>query len=333
MPCTYRRAFTLVEILVVVAIIVLLAVLMVPSIRSMQAGNARAQAYNVINAALQAARSYAIMNSVNTAARFQPNGKIFLVYKMGSNSFQVANWGTAQNSDRTPFPSRINGSEEDYIYLPVLDQEPLILPRGYAASDLQNPDNFSEPFYVCYNPSGNLVVNESVSVALATLVGGEPRPANPDFAPGDSDNSCAFQVAVFGGDYGPDVLTNWINKEVEDASNTDVINHRKLARYYLVAKDNAMKEAILSLTLPNSDYGPDHYTGFWGENHYSTSALALFETPDNWDQMPIFNPNDAEDITTRQGYICHQTDGIFIKQKYDPIHINVYTGRVIRPLQ
>ena len=74
------RAYTLVEILVVITIIVILLLLTFPSIRAMQSASGRAEAYNTINAALQAARSYAIMHGVNTAARFQPNGKIFLVY-------------------------------------------------------------------------------------------------------------------------------------------------------------------------------------------------------------------------------------------------------------
>ncbi len=49
----FQPGFTLIEIMVVVAILALIAILTMPSIRAMQAGNAKAQAYNNINAALQ----------------------------------------------------------------------------------------------------------------------------------------------------------------------------------------------------------------------------------------------------------------------------------------
>jgi prepilin-type N-terminal cleavage/methylation domain-containing protein len=324
----HKKGFTLIEILVVISIIALLAVLTIPAIRAMQVGNARAQAYNIINSALQAARSYAIMNTVNTAARFQPNGKIYLVYRV-DQPFQVEKWGDTASGHSFP-DQKTTQSEMNYVYLPVIDMEPLVLPRGYGVFNLEVYDNFSEPFYVCYNPSGTLVVHDNITVALAAVSAGVPRPANPDF---DSDNICAFDNSTFSGTYGTAAAIQSFITEIEKSSKVNDVSHRRLARFYLVAGSDNEKEAILSLTSPDTDYGPDHYTGRWGVNRESTTALGLFETPENWDQMPVFTLANLSDTGSRQGFVGHTSEGVYAKQKFNAIYINPYTGRVIKPLQ
>jgi len=155
----HKRAFTLVEILVVLAVIVMLAALTLPGIKAMQSASARSEALNTINAALQGVRSYAIMNNCKAAARFQPNGKIAFVYRYSNNekkssARQLDVDGTPLNS----YPRQGYPNNEGYIYLPVIDQEPLKLPNGYAAGRLATGTNesglsqyFYEPFYICYN--------------------------------------------------------------------------------------------------------------------------------------------------------------------------------------
>lgn len=150
----YRIAFTLVEVLVVVAIIVVMIALSFPAIRSMQTSSLQAETYNVINAALQGVRSYAITNHVRAAARFQANGKIFWLYE-------------ASVVNLTPPPSPVTR------YWPVLEKEPMIIPLPYAvawkASAGQEADGVYEPFYVAYNPDGTIAHITNINVNMATL--------------------------------------------------------------------------------------------------------------------------------------------------------------------
>jgi len=153
----HRIAFTLVEVLVVVAIIVVLIALSFPAIRSMQTSSLQAETYNVINAALQGVRSYAITNHVRAAARFQANGKIFWVYEAS-----VVNL-------TPPPPSPVTK------YWPVLEKEPMIIPLPYAVawdgtSASPDPANgIYEPFYVAYNPDGTIAHVTNMDVNMATL--------------------------------------------------------------------------------------------------------------------------------------------------------------------
>jgi prepilin-type N-terminal cleavage/methylation domain-containing protein len=334
----FHPGFTLIEIMVVVAILALLAVMTMPAIRAMQAGNAKAQAYNNINAALQAARSYAIMNGVNTAARFQPNGKISLVYRVGQDAFQAQIWGTALPSLSFPNVAR---SEDSYVYLPVLNFEALELPKGYAIINLRDPTPanviYSEPFYVCYNRDGTIAVNEVIYVALATQVPGNVyRPVNPDFT--RSNVNYVWDNASFQATW-TDFKT-WI-VYAENPANVPVasIPYRRLARFYLVADPNNLPEkaTLLDINSSDFDYRVDHYSGLWLNatgTHTATTQLGIFQTPDNWDKMPLFvYPAPATYTGSKEVFINHATDGIVIKQKFDTIHINPYTGRVIRPVE
>jgi prepilin-type N-terminal cleavage/methylation domain-containing protein len=330
----FRSGFTLIEIMVVVAILALLAVMTMPAIRAMSAGNAKAQAYNNINAALQAARSYAIMNGVNTAARFQPNGKITLVYRVGQDAFQAQLWNaTAGTFVSFPDTAATTGSEANYIYLPALNFEPLELPKGYAIINLRDPTPanviYSEPFYVCYNRDGTIAAGEVIYVALATQVAATTyRPVDPDFSRSNTNyvwDRASFQIIGF--DFKPWILY------AEDPANVLVtsIPYRRLARFYLVPDDNADKETILDINSSDFDYRVDHYSGLWlnaTNTHTATTQLGIFQTPDNWDRMPLYS--NTTPAGTKDEFI---TTNIVGPQKYDTLHINPYTGRVIRPVE
>ncbi len=365
--CRPRPGFTLIEIMVVVAILALLTILTLPSIRSMQAGNARAQAYNTINAALQAARSYAIMNGINTAARFQPNGKIFIVYRFDNNrgtgpcgartwnGAAINNYPSAPGAGGQPNP---NG----YIYLPVINQEPLVMPRGYACANANTEATrlpFYEPFYVCYRSDGTTAVDEQIWVALIDITSTAWDPVSPNF--NTQDIRTAWSVDINTGFSG----TDWLTFSEDPVNIQDPVD-RALARFYNVARGGTyialfteIEEKVNeTLGEKDPDYGPDHFAGAYIAGGYtpfgylnainptlvfstSTTQIAIFKTPDNWDQMPLFLADNTK-TNTKQQYVDNNTTGVLAENtagvqtrsgSFDRLYINPYTGRVIRPVE
>ncbi len=342
-----RRGYTLVEILVVVAVIALMAALTMPAIRAMQAGSARAQAYNTINAALQGVRSYAIMNGVKTAARFQPNGKIFFVYRFEGNANSQAKYFDTAPPPAVTYPnaSLTLPNSDGFIYLPVIGQEPLSVPRGYAIADARTENvrrPFFEPFYICYNPDGTVASNEPIWTALTDAVG---NPVNINFT-GES-NKFAWEV-------GNPTGLGWL----EDPAHVDDPADRALARFYTVVTSVGDLPGVVNETLNDDDpdYGPDHYgkatftiddNAIGYRNNVdlnvmptSTTQIALFQTPDDWDKLPLFDTDPAK--PTKQRYVDHNTDGILAEtaagvqnksDSFERVHINPYTGRIIKPIE
>jgi prepilin-type N-terminal cleavage/methylation domain-containing protein len=364
-----KRGFTLVEILVVVSIIAMVIALTIPSIKAIQTSSARAEAYNTINAALQGVRSYAIMNQVKTAARFQPNGKVVFVYRFeGNANSEYVNLGSAADHSYPQSGTLATGvpNADGYIYLPVLDQEPLKMPNGYAASRVAGKVQiatttryisglaplFYEPFYVCYNPDGTLAVDEPIWVALIENAS-HLEPVNPDF---NGNNNCAWHTS---GTYAIDAystLSKWLDftqDKTETTSINDVDDH-KLARYFYVATSEVDLKEILD---KNQDLGIDHYAGgtfnititvslVGGGTHSQTydpsitdtrsvSQIAIFKTPDNWSKRPLFDTDDAVETQTKyvQDELSSKDEKTVNSDIFETIFINPYTGRVIRENQ
>lgn len=342
---TKKRGFTLVEILVVVSIIALVAGLTIPAIKAMQAGSARAEALNTINAALQGVRSYAIINQVKAAARFQPNGKVVFVYRFeGNGSSRYINLGavaaTASSYPRSGTAGSGRPNDNGYIYLPVLDQEPLKMPKGYAVGDLGNADYFYEPFYICYNPDGTLANREPIWVAMIESETNR-EPINPDFDGGNF----AWEPPARPASY---TLIDWLdftqNKiPSNDASKTLEINDRKLVRYYYVANGTSPTSLDLELTqiFENEEAGIDHYAGRYlpaDITHQtlfrnSVSQIGLFKTPENWDQMNLYTGTPKTKRSIARSMLLPPTDPDYKPDQYESIYINPYTGRIIRANQ
>ncbi len=308
-----KLAYTLVEMVVVITIIVILLLLTFPSIRAMQAASGRAEAYNTINAALQAARSYAIMHGVNTAARFQPNGKIFLVYKVdNSHSFNAE----FSDSSTGQYPEGGVPTPENIIYLPVINQKPLVLPNNYSVSNSPQTDTFDEPFYVCYKPDGTLSVSEKIWVGLTDDQG---KLINPDF---NSNGQYCWNTT-------PPNSTNYsdVTNFATDSTKIQDSNDRKLARYYcvIVSGDYAGSNPTEAEKKKND---ADHYGGdltLLPPESESVKSISLFKVPDNWGQMPIYSSSGNNDRAT---YV-NNLDA----NQFETIYLNPYTGRVIRPVK
>lgn len=77
---TRPSGFTLIELMVVVAIISILLTLTVPAIKGMMETSQLAQAENLMRSTLLSARSYAMKNCVVAGLRFQEDGHMVLVY-------------------------------------------------------------------------------------------------------------------------------------------------------------------------------------------------------------------------------------------------------------
>jgi prepilin-type N-terminal cleavage/methylation domain-containing protein len=346
----HKRAFTLVEILVVVAVMVMLAALTLPGIKAMQSASARSEALNTINAALQGVRSYAIMNNCKAAARFQPNGKIAFVYRFtndqGKAKYKALNDGAGVGNN---YPRIGNPNSAGYIYLPVLDQEPLKLPNGYAAGKLTTvpgenglDPNFYEPFYICYNADGTLAANEPIWVALIDDVTvANPEPVNVNF---DGVNGFAWNAPVLS--YNLDTWLEFTQNTVAgktDAKETNDVNDRKLVRYYYFA-ENA---SDLNTIFESGDVGIDHYAGRTcngtsnqypptirgNDDNTSVSQFAIFKTPDNWTSMPLFDTNVSDTKSTYVQTNLYSDSDPINPDLYEMIFLNPYTGRMIRPME
>jgi hypothetical protein len=299
---------------------------------------------NTINAALQAARSYAIMNHVKTAARFQPNGKIFLVWRYDNNISKAYDWNCAPNV-AIPFPG------SSFIFLPVINWETLKIPSGYAVCDVRKEAErkpYFEPFYICYNSDGNIAVEETIQVALVD--GTNFKPVSLDL---NNDSLAAWWSTC---------MNNLSWKEwfdySEDPNKINSLYEYQLSRFSNVARTLSDLETILNETRSgkNVDYGVDHFGGFFktytpfgykssitidGKSMTSISEIGLFKTSDNWENLPLFLNNPSE-TKTKQRFVDDYTSGILAEdsnniqtnlKNIETIFINPYTGRIIKPVE
>jgi prepilin-type N-terminal cleavage/methylation domain-containing protein len=81
-----RPAFTLIELMVVAAIIVILLTITIPAIKSLMDSSQAAQSENVIRAQLIAVRTYAMSEQAIAGLRFQEDGRIVQVYAANGGS-------------------------------------------------------------------------------------------------------------------------------------------------------------------------------------------------------------------------------------------------------
>ncbi len=84
-----KRGFTLVELMVVAALMAVLLVAAVPAVRGLMQSNSMANAENLVRATLITARTYAMKHHVAAGVRFQQDGHMVVVY--ASNYDDVIN--------------------------------------------------------------------------------------------------------------------------------------------------------------------------------------------------------------------------------------------------
>jgi len=163
--CTLRPAFTLVELMVVAAIIVLLVTLSVPAIGPMLKANQTAQAINMLNGLLTTAQTAAEANATPVAIRieraFAVNGQGIMVDAQNrptSNAaFSGPVWLDHQQAryviyEATPPP---NNATKEGFFEQMGGTTPVALPKGawlapdYAAVDdpsVFDPLDYTRPY-------------------------------------------------------------------------------------------------------------------------------------------------------------------------------------------
>ena len=129
-----KPGFTLVELMVVVAIIVLVTALTLPSMNAILGSGKEAQAVNAVKAALVGARAYAISS--------------------GSDAAVLATFNT-DNGDAVFFILG-HSSNDDFGLAP--EREPVILPKGMGVTTLNEADNDARAFFICFAPTGELKI-------------------------------------------------------------------------------------------------------------------------------------------------------------------------------
>jgi prepilin-type N-terminal cleavage/methylation domain-containing protein len=138
-PARTRRAFTLIEMMIVVAVMTVLLAVTMPAIKGIMQTSQLVQADNMLRATLMSGRSYAIQHQVIAGVRFQEDGHMVVVY--------------ARNMNDTY-------NRENYMVPPVYDMKSV---------DGMEPQKLPDPWRVtfrdvgdCYNPtngSGGMLVS------------------------------------------------------------------------------------------------------------------------------------------------------------------------------
>lgn len=352
-----RGAFTLIELMVVVVIVVMLVALSFPALSAMRAGSGRSAAMQTINAALMAARSYAIMNRTLTAARFQPNGKIFLVYKVPEKGLQMAAYGNALAANlslnRYPRAETSDGAgngipnDKGVLYLPVAGREALQLPANVIAIDATDKNStdtgiqswYQEPFYVCYRPDGSLANGELVWVGL-TDDDGEPvniRMISPDGSAGGKAWTEETTAPTPFPSLGGYTYAEWA-EYIKDPMNVGDVDVNAVYRFSHVSGIDGDTPDIQRMKIND----PDHYAGYYipydgapasaeYEGTPAISRITLVPAPEQWNDLPIVAGSSDKSKTSVVNEICAEmlTTSGKTSDRYEQLYINAYTGRLI----
>jgi type II secretory pathway pseudopilin PulG len=352
--------------MVVVVIVILLVALSFPAMNALRVGSGTSAAQQTINAALMAARSYAIMNRTLTAVRFQPNGKIFVVYKVPTIHLPTPTAATegilrveygndfATASNVRPYPSTgatpalCQPNATGSLYLPVAGREALQLPANVIAVDTSRDWDddtsngvqpiFPEPFYVCYRPDGSLAVGERVWVGLtdedgepvniryAQLVSGVIAMTDPAWDDGEFDG-------LGGYDY-----DDW-KDFIKDPANIGDIDVNSIYRFSNVVLSSSMSAAIGDANNRAKMNDADHYAGFANtgdadpcQGTLAVNQVTLLAAPEGWDALPIVDVASAESKTAKVIELCRDLQAAGEPNqtdRYEQLYINAYTGRLI----
>ncbi len=167
-----KRAFTMIEMIVVVGLILLLSAVAVPSFVQLFSSGASAQAYNMVSAQLMAARNVAIDRGQYAGLHFQrPDastgsfrmirgdysyfsycGVVIGTYNVAAKSITL---DMASGYDPKPMPGHMS--------LADLDQSTKTL----ATNNATDASSFTSGT-ILFNPSGSLVTRNTITTSLST---------------------------------------------------------------------------------------------------------------------------------------------------------------------
>lgn len=158
----FNQAFTLVEMMTVVAIAVLLMAVALPSVPGMVRSSKMSNAKNLIKTALTQAQSYAIRNGKNAGIRFQKaaNGKTYLVLVENQRSYD---WCDMSLSIGSRVKLKGNFSNR---YVAIPNAQPKALPDGVAVI------SFSQFFEALSDVDKNNYLQDFASCNDTIIAGG-----------------------------------------------------------------------------------------------------------------------------------------------------------------
>ncbi len=177
-----KNAFTLIEMITVVAIAALLMAVALPSVPGMIRNSKMSSTKNLIKTALAQAQSYAIRNGVNTGIRFQKaaDGKTYLVLIENRNSYdfleqvlatvpptpvktkkyQNNRYVAIKNAKPKPLPDGVSAISPDFLKIDtgIIDIETSLqnYPSDRGGVGLRNIEDL-QTFSIIFAPSGQMV--------------------------------------------------------------------------------------------------------------------------------------------------------------------------------
>lgn len=162
-----RRAFTLMELLVVVAMISLFVAIGFPTINAMTSGTSEASAENAVQMSVKAARAYARQPQAFTTRQYRGAAALFTA------DSQIRLVRSVERDPKDPTKLAKNGSGGDLLhryspYADVLDRDPIDVPEdvlvfGISRHVIDGLVLYPPPFAIRFDPRGQLVVRASVS--------------------------------------------------------------------------------------------------------------------------------------------------------------------------
>jgi len=130
------RGFTLVEMLIVVALISLLAMIAVPSFIGMFSAGAESQAYNAVSALLNSARAHALKTNNYVAVHFQPADPAGAA-KSDNGYAAILEYDPKSKTFKTPL-LKYDQNSDTYVIVPTTSFVPAALPAGVGVGQLSD---------------------------------------------------------------------------------------------------------------------------------------------------------------------------------------------------
>jgi len=299
------RSFTLVELLVSMAIIAILAAITVVGVRAVAEGTKQASARNTIEAALETARGYAIKNNTIVMVAFRA--------KLINESTQVIEAVTAEYTGETYIAGGFGFDALNDRYRPI---------QEIPARDLPEGIKIAAPFYKANRDSLWVASTDLIAVRSDTSTWGE--------VPG-------VIVAVM---YGPDGTTRRDNPRSDAVEAWVDFNNDGLQRRGPDDTDTydprvfsdtvSMNDAACDLGTTLID--GDDLTQFYCQRYPADEPYVMQAT-----HLAIFNDEEARELYDTSSWfqvgavpqrIADQSD--YINSYADRIHFNRYSGVVMK---
>lgn len=144
------RAFTLIELIVVVTLVIVVLGVAVPAFRAMLEGSERSLAENTLRVGVQVARDLALRGEGDAALVFirDADGRTRLVPVVKAGEFDDYTFNAAAFGAGAYLRNKTNTVRRD-VFAPAPLATPLLLPRGFSVSGYADPNSIDQCFRRC----------------------------------------------------------------------------------------------------------------------------------------------------------------------------------------